>query len=174
MALPLRITYSSKRTKNLIILTTNFFLSDLHFCNTKTIQWRFGEFDSLCAVVCHSMSMKFHSQKKEEPKNALHFNAFLCASLCVCVYVCTTFTTFPNPAFRSFICILENAFVSPMMQLPFLFLKFSVFFVVIWNRSIFVGSLGISNILEAYEIDIQWRLDKMLAAYLIALLQNTV
>lgn len=86
MALPLRITYSSKRTKNLIILTTNFFLSDLHFCNTKTIQWRFGEFDSLCAVVCHSMSMKFHSQKKEEPKNALHFNAFLCASVCVCVH----------------------------------------------------------------------------------------
>lgn len=90
MALPLGITYSSKRTKNLIILTTIFFLFDLHFCNTKTIQWRFGEFDSLCAVVCHSMSMKFHSQKKEEPKIALHFNAFLCASVCVrlCVCVC--------------------------------------------------------------------------------------
>lgn len=112
--------------------------------------------------------------KKKKSRKMLYISMLSC----VCVCVCTTFTTDPNPAFRSFICILENAFVSPMMHAVAVFILkiFRVFLllVVVWNRSIFVGSLGISNILEAYEIDIQWRLDKTLDAYLIALLQNTV
>lgn len=62
--------------------------------------------------------------KKKKSRKMLYISMLSC----VCVCVCTTFTTDPNPAFRSFICILENAFVSPMMQLPFLFWKFSVFF----------------------------------------------
>lgn len=99
-----------------------------------------------------------------------------CVRLCVCVCVCVhhiynlskSSFSFIHMYFGKCLCFSDDAVAVLIFKI------FRVFFVVIWNRSIFVGSLGISNILEAYEIDIQWRLDKMLAAYLIALLQNTV
>lgn len=109
--------------------------------------------------------------KKKKSRKILYIS--MICYVCVCVHHIYNWSksSFPfiHMYFGKCLCFSDDAVAVLIFKI------FRVFFVVfIWNRSIFVGSLGISNILEAYEIDIQWRSYKTLAAYLIALLQNTV
>lgn len=111
---------------------------NLHFCNTETeihtMNCPFASHSAQSALVCHSMKMKFHSQK-----NALHSFGFV-----MCVWVCNEIKNRKAPH----LLLAQNpAFVHSFVFRKIRILCFVsvasaalVFIISFWNQSIFFMS----------------------------------